>query len=273
MFFHVVGWPSAAGRRMAVGATDMNRYRQIVPNRRLIDRPVATASERLVGSRQDQDLRKVRVASPRIDLLHGGFGVFLRDKDRGPQSRLLFHPAFHLPRVHRPRERRAEVKIPLAARIQRSGISIPTSNPVWIEMLYPHQFETGPGRAAFIGIGIDPRRVRRHSRMRQRLGKGVTQMTAIDRKMVDPPLLEVRMNLGPRRHRGMNIAIDHPQFVFRPDWLRSISTVLIGQPPEQDRPWPVGDRVASAFSLRMLRSNGSGNPSGNAASPSNCQCG
>ena len=186
MLLHVIGRPAAAGGWMAVGATDMDRDRQVVAHGGLEDRPVAAPSERLVGPWQNQDLREIRIACPRIDFGDGGNRVFLRNQYRGPQARLLLHPALDLPGVHRPGQRHAEVEISLAAGIPAQRNQHPDFDAVRIEMLLPHQVQARTRRPALLRIGIDPRRVRRHARMRQRLGKRVAQVAAIDRKMLDP---------------------------------------------------------------------------------------
>jgi N-acetylglutamate synthase-like GNAT family acetyltransferase len=55
---------------MASGTANVNGDRKVIAHGRLEDRPVAAASERLVGTRQQQDLGKVRIATAGIDCLY-----------------------------------------------------------------------------------------------------------------------------------------------------------------------------------------------------------
>ena len=188
MLFHVIGRPATAGGRMTVGAADMNRDRQIVAHRRLKDRPVA-APARDGSSVRGRTRICVKFGSP-------------------PRASISAHRSLRcLPARQGPRPAAAARSSPSAPPamcsspcvsaapksrfrwlpgFQRSGISIPTSTPLGSRCCFLISSRLEPGRAAFFGIGIDPRRIRRHARMRQRFGKGVAQMTAIDRKMLDP---------------------------------------------------------------------------------------
>ena len=164
------------------------------------------------------------------------------DQDRGPQPRLLLDPALDLPGVHRLRQRHAEIQIALAAGIPAQRNQHAELDAVGIEMLLPHQRQARARRPALLRIGIDAGRIRRHARMGQRLGKGVAQMAAIDRQMLDPLLGEIRMHLGPGIHRRMDVAIDDPQLASRGRARSSSSDAHARYLHGADRPSPGADR-------------------------------
>src|SRR5258707_9179149 len=79
----VIGRPAAAGGAVTAIAADMNAERQIKLLRARVDRPVAAASERLVGARTDIDLHITADFDPTNDLSDGGIGVVLSRQDPG----------------------------------------------------------------------------------------------------------------------------------------------------------------------------------------------
>src|SRR5690606_12287359 len=67
MLFEIVGDPSGCCGRMAARPADMKRDRNIVPFRRLVDGPVATASQRFGRARRQQHLDEFRMVGPPLD--------------------------------------------------------------------------------------------------------------------------------------------------------------------------------------------------------------
>src|SRR5580692_2998729 len=133
MLFHIIGRPAAAGGRMTIGASDMNRNRQVVADGGLKDRPIATASQRFVGSRQKKYLRKIRVAASRVDFGNGAPDVFLRDKHRSSQAGFLLHPALDLPGIHGSRQRDAKIKVSLTPGVPAQWNQHPDLDAILIE--------------------------------------------------------------------------------------------------------------------------------------------
>src|SRR3954470_3388060 len=91
--------PAASGRCVAAIAAAMDAERQVQFLRLFIDRPVAMATERLVGARRDIDLQIAPGLGTTLDLGDGGRGVVLPDQDRSLQPRIAVAPGCELPLV------------------------------------------------------------------------------------------------------------------------------------------------------------------------------
>src|SRR5215472_5972044 len=99
MLLAIIGRPAAAGRRVPAIAADMDAERQAKLLGPRIDRPVAAAAERLVGTRRDVDLDVLADPGAPVDLGDRGFGIVLADQDRGLQAGIAMRPVCQLPFV------------------------------------------------------------------------------------------------------------------------------------------------------------------------------
>src|SRR5262245_16631418 len=113
MVLAIGGRPATRCDRNADVAPDMETHREAVMGRGLVDRPVATGSERLAQTRLHEDLSEFGSAGQPLDLAHRGFGVLRRNADRGSQARLRRSPFRGLPLVHRTADLYCEIGIAL----------------------------------------------------------------------------------------------------------------------------------------------------------------
>src|SRR5580698_1062883 len=91
--------PAAAGRRIAVDARAMQPDRKPVLGGRLVDRPIALASQRLGAAWCEHDLDKRRVSGAAIDFGDGRVRILVWDHQRCPKTRLRLNPLRELPVV------------------------------------------------------------------------------------------------------------------------------------------------------------------------------
>src|SRR5262245_5076320 len=99
VLFVVVGGPAACGWRVATIAADVDAERQVGCLRRGVDRPIATAPQRLIGARGNVDLDVPAGSRAALNFRHRRLGVVLADHDRGLEAGLWLAPAFNLPVV------------------------------------------------------------------------------------------------------------------------------------------------------------------------------
>src|SRR5712691_4767871 len=111
MLLAIIGRPAAAGRRVAAIAADMNAERQAQVLRALVDRPVAPAAERLIGTRRDVDLHILAGLGTAVDLGDRQYRVVLPRQYRSLQPRLAVTPVRQLPIVDGALDRGAEFKV------------------------------------------------------------------------------------------------------------------------------------------------------------------
>src|ERR1700730_9087259 len=108
--------------------------------------------------------------------------------------------------------------------------------------------------------------------MGQCFRKRMPQMAAIDREVLDPLPGQIGVNLGPSRHRRVDVAVDHPQLrcsgLVAVEFDDAHAPISMGRSTFASRGY-----VANAFSLVILLKSALESFSGNTASPSNCQCG
>src|SRR6202000_3106704 len=81
MLFHVIGDPTARRDRMARGAADMKRDRQVVFGGGFVNRPIAAASEWLHRTRRHQYLHERLVCGTPFDFLDCFFRIIVSYDD------------------------------------------------------------------------------------------------------------------------------------------------------------------------------------------------
>ena len=145
---HVERGPAGRRERVAAAAAaEVDPDRQAVAHRRLEDRPVPPAAERLVGADEQQHLHEARVRGGPVDLLGGQFGVLVGHDDARPQPRLLLEPLRDLPLVDRAAERRRVAGVLLTAR-RGQAVEHAEMHVVGVEVLFAQETQVGAGRQA-----------------------------------------------------------------------------------------------------------------------------
>src|SRR5690606_30224106 len=81
-------------------------------------------------------------------------------------------------------------------------------------MVLAHEFRIGAWRRTVLGPGIESRHVRRHARMRQRIGQALPYMTAERPRVFLPALRHEREEFVRRLEGRMNVAIDDREALF-----------------------------------------------------------
>src|SRR5712675_1830129 len=208
MLLDLIVRPAAAGRRVAAIAADMNAERQIKLLRARVDRPVAAASERLVGARTDIDLHIAADFGATIDLGDGGFGVVLSGQDRGFQPWVAVGPIRKLPLVDGALDRRAEFEVLLRKNKQVEHLQDAELDIERIEVLLLHEGEIGSGRSAGRRPGIAARDQRRGPGIGRGADIGRAQMTAVGLQMLLPAFWQELVEDGMRMQARMHIAVD-----------------------------------------------------------------
>src|SRR5258708_40162551 len=128
-------------------------------------------------------------------------------------------------------------------------------------------------------MGVAAHAARHQARKRQLPAQALAEMAAEGFAMLAPARLQVRIKILRRALPRMDVAMDETEplrglgLAFRHRFVHRAISLRIGACRPASLATLKRGYVASGLSTRILRSMASDSPSGNASSPSNCQCG
>ena len=209
--------------------------------------------------------------------LHREGRVLLRHHDAGAQPRLRLDEGLELPVVDRVRQRRGEFQIALLHAALGELHQHAVLDAVGVEMLPPHQFEIGAGRAV-LGKGIDAQ-ARRRSCAARRAGRtgpaaGARRRSSCARASAPPGTDRGPTACGtPDGCRNRRWRASPPRWRAEPECSSHGLLVASRHYRRFAPPRANADRSPADCRSGSAAPVSSDSPSGSTSSPSNCQCG